>query len=172
LTWNTVSSPLLVNVITRKGGVLLIAMSKPQPAFKLWMETDEGYVFGPGVYRLLKTIHKTGTLKEASQELGMSYRYAWGLIKKAEAKLGEPLIEASKGGRLGGGSSVITDLGTSFIDDFEQIQAQWKDFVSSQKIEIEGEITHVREIEGGYEITVESNHSGLKQGDSVKVSLT
>ena len=89
----------------------MIIMSKPRPAFKLWMETDEGYVFGPGVYRLLKAINKTGTLKGASQELGMSYRYAWGLIKKAETKLGESLINASKGGRLGGGSSVITSLG-------------------------------------------------------------
>ena len=69
----------------------MILMSKPRPAFKLWMETDEGYVFGPGVYHLLKAIKKTGTLKAASQELGMSYRYAWGLIKKAEAKLGESL---------------------------------------------------------------------------------
>jgi molybdate transport repressor ModE-like protein len=162
----------MINVITRKGWVLLIAMSKPQPAFKLWMETEEGYVFGPGVFNLLKSIQKTGTLKEASRELGMSYRYAWGLIKKAEAKLGEPLIEASKGGRLGGGSSAITELGTSFIEDFERIQEQWKDFISSQRTVIEGEITDFREIDGGFEITIESAQSGMRKGDSVKVSLS
>lgn len=147
-------------------------MSKPQPAFKLWMETDEGYVFGPGVYRLLKTIQKTGTLKEASQELGMSYRYAWGLIKKAEAKLGESLIEASKGGRLGGGSSAITALGQSFIEDFERIQVQWTEFVSSQGTVIDGKVIEVRETEEGYEFVLESTQSGLIKGDSVKVSLT
>ena len=146
-------------------------MSKPHPAFKLWMETDEGYVFGPGVYRLLKTIKKTGTLKEASQELGMSYRYAWGLIKKAEAKLGESLIDASKGGRFGGGSSVITLLGEGFIEDFERIQAQWKDFVVTQKVSAEGTITQIREIDDGVEITIESPQSGLTKGDPVKIYL-
>jgi len=149
----------------------LIVMNKPRPAFKLWMETDEGYVFGPGVYRLLKTINKTGTLKGASLELGMSYRYAWGLIKKAEAKLGESLIDASKGGRLGGGSSVITSLGEGFIEDFERIQAQWEDFVVSQKESTDGLVTQIDETDDGYEITIESSKSELRKGDSVKVSL-
>ena len=103
-------------------------MSIPRPASKIWLETDEGYVFGPGVYSLLKAIQEKGTLKDASQSLEMSYRYAWGLIKKAEEKLGAPLIEATKGGRQGGGSSHITELGAHFIADFDQIQKIWQDF--------------------------------------------
>jgi len=103
-------------------------MSLPRPASKIWLETDDGYVFGPGVYSLLKAIQEKGTLKEASQSLDMSYRYAWGLIKKAEEKLGAPLIDATKGGRQGGGSSHITELGAHFIADFEQIQKMWQDF--------------------------------------------
>lgn len=103
-------------------------MNEPRPASKIWLETDEGYVFGPGVYNLLKAIKDKGTLKEASQSLDMSYRFAWGLIKKAEDKLGASLIEASKGGRQGGGSSRITDLGEHFITDFEKIQKAWRDF--------------------------------------------
>ena len=146
----------------------MISMSKPQPAFKLWMETEEGYVFGPGVYNLLKSIQKTGTLKEASKELGMSYRYAWGLIKKAESKLGESLIEASKGGRLGGGSSIITELGTQFIEDFERIQKQWKSFISDTNA-VEGEIIQINEFDTGYEITLKTKMSGLRKGDNVKI---
>jgi molybdate transport repressor ModE-like protein len=103
-------------------------MNEPKPASKIWLETSQGYVFGPGVYKLLKAIKETGTLKEASNSLGMSYRYSWGLIKKAEETLGAPLVEASKGGRLGGGSSKITKLGEHFINDFEQIQNAWLDF--------------------------------------------
>ena len=67
-------------------------------------------------------------MKDASQSLDMSYRYAWGLIKKAEEKLGAPLIDATKGGRQGGGSSHITELGAYFIADFDQIQKIWQDF--------------------------------------------
>ena len=103
-------------------------MRESRPASKIWIETDEGYVFGPGVYNLLKAIREKGTLKEASQQLGMSYRYAWGLIKKAEEKLGAQLIEAKKGGRQGGGSSRITKLGEHYIKDFETIQKTWHAF--------------------------------------------
>jgi molybdate transport system regulatory protein len=147
----------------------LIVMSKPRPAFKLWMETDEGYVFGPGVYRLLKTIKTTGTLKGASQELGMSYRYAWGLIKKAEAKLGESFIDASKGGRLGGGSSVITSLGEGFIKDFERIQDQLLEFRSNHIQSEEGKVIAVRELDDGYEILIHAEGSFVKEGDRVKL---
>lgn len=100
----------------------MIFMSRPRPAFKIWLETDKGYVFGPGVYRLLKSIQEKGTLKGASQSLEMSYRFAWGLIREAEERLGEPLIEASKGGRDGGGSTEITALGREFIEDFENLR--------------------------------------------------
>jgi molybdate transport repressor ModE-like protein len=97
-------------------------LSKPRPAFKLWLETDKGYVFGPGVYNLLKSIEEKGTLKDAAKSLEMSYRYAWGLIREAEERLGESLIEATKGGRSGGGSTETTKLGKEFIEDFENLQ--------------------------------------------------
>lgn len=96
--------------------------SKPHPAFKVWMETDDGYVFGPGVYSLLKRIMEVGTLKEAATELGMSYRYAWGLIKKAEEKLGEPLLTAHKGGRSGGGGAELTERGKQFLVEFQKLR--------------------------------------------------
>ena len=98
--------------------------SKPHPAFKVWIETDDGYVFGPGVYSLLKKIMELGTLKEAATELGMSYRYAWGLIKKAEEKLGEPLLSAHKGGRSGGGGAELTERGKQFLIEFQKLREQ------------------------------------------------
>ncbi len=148
MTWNK-DRPTDVTVKTHPTHNKLNTMSEPRPASKIWLETDEGYVFGPGVYNLLKAIKEKGTLKEASQSLEMSYRYAWGLIKKAEAKLGAHLIEASKGGRQGGGSSTITELGEHFINDFENIQQAWQDFkqqyysnmlVSASVINVEGDL--------------------------------
>ncbi len=96
---------------------------KPKPAFKAWLETDEGYVFGPGVYRLLQKVKEKGTLKEAAESLGMSYRFAWGLVKNAEGKLGQPLLHAHKGGRAGGGGAELTELGQQFLDDFSKIES-------------------------------------------------
>lgn len=96
--------------------------SKAKPTFKIWLETDEGYVFGPGVYSLLRKIGETGTLKGAAEALGMSYRFAWGLLKKAEERLGEPLVESHKGGRSGGGGFEITDVGRRFLKEFSEIE--------------------------------------------------
>lgn len=140
-------------------------MNDPKPAFKLWLETEDGYVFGPGVYNLLTAIERTGTLKEASQQLGMSYRYAWGLIKKAEEKLGEPLIDASKGGKLGGGSSTITETGARYIKDFERIQEQWKEFTASLKAS--GTVVSV----DGNEVLVSfESDVKLRVGDKVRLT--
>lgn len=99
-------------------------MSEPsglKPMFKVWLETDDGFVFGPGVYSLLRKVDETGTLKEAAESLDMSYRYAWGLVKKAEGTLGQPLLHTHKGGRAGGGGTELTEIGQQFIEDFSKI---------------------------------------------------
>lgn len=96
--------------------------SKAKPIFKIWLETDEGYVFGPGVYSLLRKIGETGTIKGAAEALGMSYRFAWGLLKKAEERLGEPLVKSHKGGRSGGGGVEITEVGFRFLKEFSEIE--------------------------------------------------
>ena len=139
-------------------------MNDPKPAFKLWLETEDGYVFGPGVYNLLIAIERTGTLKEASQQLGMSYRYAWGLIKKAEQKLGKSLIEASKGGRLGGGSSTITETGAKYIKDFKQIQDQLHEFRDSLRVE-----GTVMSTDGNEVVVLFDSNVFLVKGDKVRL---
>lgn len=96
-------------------------VARARPAFKVWLETDEGYMFGPGVYSLLRKIDELGTLKEAAESLGMSYRYAWGLLKKAENKLGRGFLKTHKGGRAGGGGAELTQLGRRFLEEYSMI---------------------------------------------------
>ena len=93
-----------------------------KPAFKVWLETDEGFVFGPGVYRLLGRVRDMGTLKAAAESLGMSYRFAWGLIKKAEKKIGHPLMITHKGGRDGGGGTELTGVGLDFLEEYSKME--------------------------------------------------
>ena len=78
---------------------------KPEliPKFKLWFSTaDSEGVFGDGKWRLLKAIDDKGSLKKAAESLGISYRKAWGDLKKAESCLGTRLIEKIRGGKDGG----------------------------------------------------------------------
>ena len=93
-----------------------------RPSFKLWLETDEGMVFGPGLYRLLRKISEVGTLKASAEGLGMSYRFAWGLIHEAEDKIGQPLVTSHKGGRSGGGGVELTEVGRQFLEEFSHVE--------------------------------------------------
>lgn len=143
---------------------------KPHPAFKVWMETEEGYVFGPGVYSLLKKVSEVGTLKEASRGLGMSYRYAWGLIREAEEKLGEPLLSAHKGGKSGGGGAELTERGESFLIEFQNLREQMREASeAAPSIIISGTVKEVRAGKDA-EVTIRLNPEDktlFKKGDSV-----
>ncbi|WP_319759019.1 LysR family transcriptional regulator [Maridesulfovibrio sp.] len=65
----------------------------PTIRLHLWLEGGEGVFFGYGRLLLLDRIEKCGSLKKASEELGMSYRAAWGKIKQTEQVLGFQLME-------------------------------------------------------------------------------
>jgi molybdate transport repressor ModE-like protein len=148
---------------------------KPHPAFKVWMETEDGYVFGPGVYSLLKKVMEVGTLKEASTELGMSYRYAWGLIRKAEEKLGEPLLVAHKGGKSGGGGAELSERGKKFLLEFQSLREQM--VLASEaynKQLLSGTVKDVKTTPSEMEIVIRLDESGkmrVKKGDSVSLRV-
>ncbi len=148
---------------------------KPHPAFKVWMETEEGYVFGPGVYSLLKKVTEVGTLKEASTELGMSYRYAWGLIRKAEEKLGEPLIVAHKGGKSGGGGAELSERGLKFLQEFQSLREQMRmaSEAPSHRF-VSGTVKEVKPTAKDVEVTIRISSldkASLKKGDEVSIRV-
>lgn len=102
-------------------------MKKLKVRFKLWLNTQsaEG-VFGDGKWRLLKAIDSKGSLSAAAEALGISYRKAWGDLKKAQEALNIALVEKQRGGILGG-QTTLTEQGkkwvkayTRFRDDTEK----------------------------------------------------
>ena len=94
-------------------------MVKLKVGFKIWLETDEKYVFGEGSFKLLQKISDLGTLRSATEKLGMSYRYAWGLIKEIENNLGLPLLKTHKGGVHGGGGAILTSEAKELLRKYE-----------------------------------------------------
>lgn len=90
-------------------------MKKLTARFKLWINSkDAEGVFGDGKWRLLKAIEDKGSLKLASKTLGISYRKAWGDLKKAEESLNVSLVEKQRGG-LVGGRTALTDRGKKWV---------------------------------------------------------
>lgn len=94
----------------------------PFPVVKLhlWFEKDGGVFFGCGRYELLKKIDELGSLKLASESLGLSYRGAWGKVKRTEEIIGQKLIYKlnNKEGYMltGFGRELMNEFG-AFYDD-------------------------------------------------------
>lgn len=90
-------------------------MKKLRPRFKLWLSSrDVEGVFGDGKWRLLKAIDSKGSLKAATDSLGISYRKAWGDLKKAQDALEVALVDKQRGGNIGGQTS-LTDEGKKWL---------------------------------------------------------
>lgn len=90
-------------------------MKKLRARFKLWFSTEDAEgIFGDGKWRLLKAIESAGSLKAASDKLGISYRKAWGDLKKAEQNLGVNLVQKERGGDKGGRTG-LTKQGKEWV---------------------------------------------------------
>ncbi len=79
-----------------------------------------GIALGVGRVKLLKLIDKLGSLSKAAAEFGMSYRSAWGKIKRAEDALQIKLIEGIGSKREG---SKLTEEGKRLVNSFEIVYA-------------------------------------------------
>jgi molybdate transport system regulatory protein len=76
--------------------------------YKLWLDY-RGRAFGDGPARLLDGVERSGSLRKAAQDLGMSYNKAWRILHAAEERLGFALLDRSVGGSLGGGSQLTPE---------------------------------------------------------------
>lgn len=89
---------------------------------KVWLEVDREAVLGGGLERLLRLVDHLGSLSAAAAEMRMSYRQAWGMVKKAEQRLGLRLVERRAGG-AGGGGALLTDHGRGLLASYQAWQA-------------------------------------------------
>ena len=98
---------------------------KIKPAFKLWFEIGDDYVFGEGTYGLLEEIRRKKSISAAAKATHMSYRHAWDLIKEVEKHFGEPVLKTQKGGKYGG-SSEVTSAGLSLLTSYKKLKKKMK----------------------------------------------
>ena len=77
--------------------------------YKLWIEKDGEKVFGDGPLDILQRVEMAGSLRQAAEEINMSYSQAWNLIKDLEKRLGFDLLWRKIGGEKGGGSEITEE---------------------------------------------------------------
>lgn len=87
--------------------------------YKVWFSSANGEgIMGDGKWLLLKEVSEHGSLKAAADALDISYRKAWGDLKKIEKFLSFKLIEKHRGG-ANGGNTIITEQGKAWIKAYD-----------------------------------------------------
>lgn len=99
------------------------------PGVKLWVSFDNKGVFGRGRWQLLDAIQKTGSLQAAADTLGVSYRKAWGDLRKTERALGVPLLKRHRGGP-GGGECSLTEEGRRWWQEYARFEHEVESYVA------------------------------------------
>ena len=104
--------------------------SNVRVGYKLWMTGDDGnLIIDDYQFQLLKEIETTGSLMEATNKVGVSYRKAWGDLKNCEQSLGFPLLEKQRGGQEGGHTS-LTEEGIRLIRAYEKLHERFQNEVN------------------------------------------
>lgn len=96
---------------------------------RLWLESEEGFAFGQGTARLLSLVQRFGSLRKAAEYMGMSYRRAWGRLKRLEEELGEPLLHKPGGNKLG---YRLTQVGEELVEGYETWRKDVADYAKSR----------------------------------------
>lgn len=90
---------------------------------KLWIERDGRLLLSDYRVRLLEHIAETGSLSEAAQRMGLSYRRAWGKIRDIEHNVGRRLVVSEVGG-AGGGGSRLTAEAEDIVARYRRLRAR------------------------------------------------
>ena len=92
--------------------------------FKVSIELDgDKKLSGDKLFALLDHIETSGSISQASSRVGVSYRYSWGLIQKAENALGLKLVEKQAGGSAGGGT-FLTREGRDLLMQYRAFRSE------------------------------------------------
>ncbi len=100
---------------------------------KLWLEHNGEMLLGVGRTELLRRIGELGSLKKAAESLGMSYRAAWGRLKRTEAAMGIPLVEDTGVRREG---YRLTPEGQHIVDAFLRWQEDVRRYAVARAAEL------------------------------------
>lgn len=75
------------------------------------------------LFALLEAVARLGSLNRAAADLGVSYRHAWGLVRRAEERLGVRLLDRRVGGAEGGGAD-LTPAAQDLLTRYRQFRAE------------------------------------------------
>lgn len=106
-----------------------------QADYQLFINRKGLCLLGPGKTELLFEIQRTGSLRAASRNLGISYQHAWTLIDTINQASYEPVVTKQRGG-TGGGGATLTAYGERLLKDYQSIDKEVKKFFQKLNMEL------------------------------------
>jgi molybdate transport system regulatory protein len=97
---------------------------------KFWIENKGEAVLGGGKTDLLLAVDRLGSIQRAADEFGMSYRHAWGAIKKIEQRAGFKILDTKLGRREGG--ACLTPEGKAFVEKVDSLLEELQTIVKKR----------------------------------------
>jgi len=92
--------------------------------FKVSLELEgEKRISCDDLFNLLENIAKYGSISRAATEMGISYRYAWGIVGVAEKALALTLVHRQVGGFEGGGTSLSKE-GSKLLEQYKSFKQE------------------------------------------------
>lgn len=95
-------------------------------ATKIMLQSNSKTFFGPGVAELLEDIEETGSVRNASQKMGLSYSKAWIILNNASSGYGREIVISQKGG-IGGGKAYLTEDGKKLLERYRAFEKESKE---------------------------------------------
>jgi molybdate transport system regulatory protein len=113
---------------------------------KFWIENNGEVVLGGGKADLLLAVDRLGSIQRAADEFGMSYRHAWGSIKKIEQRAGFKVLN-TKLGRKDGGAQ-LTPRAKEFVARMDSLLKDLQSLAAERFNQKIGEILIDKELDG------------------------
>jgi molybdate transport system regulatory protein len=88
---------------------------------RVWVVFGGRVKFGDGRAELLERVATLGSFKKAVEEVGMSYRGAWGYFRELERAAGVRFLERHPGGGPEGGTR-LTAEGQRFLEQYRRFR--------------------------------------------------
>lgn len=113
---------------------------KESPEYKLEIE-GKSIVLDHKKYEFLKCIDHYGSIIKAAKTSGIPYRSALKHIELIEKNLEKPIVITKRGGKGGGGSSELTNMGKLVVKEYAKLNIILKKH--SQFNELEGKVSDI-----------------------------
>lgn len=107
------------------------------------------------LFRLLDAIRSQGSLKRAAEETRLSYRHAWGLLKKWENEFDSPLTTLQRGRNHG---ASLTSLGEKLVQAHQSLTDKLQSEYQSIGEEIGLSLQEVIKSNKGHTLKISASH--------------